>query len=376
MLEMDGSGQAMGVELLPREALPEIAPLWQELEASLGGGGLTCSWDWTRTWLEHYADLVPHRFVVGERRGTAVAIALLADGVPRRRGPITIRSLHLGTTGEPPTETVYTEYNRLLVAPEDRQLFATALLAELRARRSAHELVLDAFAPEDAAPFAAQAGWERRAVSRTIDLDAARSSGGDVLAKLRSGTRQKIRRSLRGLGQLEVEWARTPEQALDILEELMELHQVRWTQTGMWGVFASPRVRAFHRALIPRLVPGGRAMLLRVSTTSRTLGCLYLLVDQRRALSYQMGVAPAEHNRLKPGMTIEWLAMQECLERGLHEYDLLLVDTRYKQEMATCERELVYLRCRLPWLMWPAIDLGRRARRALRTASVWLKPWR
>ena len=76
------------------------AAIWQELEARTSVP-LTCSWKWTETWLDHYGDLVPHRFAVGERSGTRVGIVLVTRGAGERRAWLPVRTLHLGTAGEP-----------------------------------------------------------------------------------------------------------------------------------------------------------------------------------------------------------------------------------------------------------------------------------
>ena len=71
----------------------------------------------------------------------------------------------------------------------------------------------------------------------------------DVLATLRPSTRRKVRRGLRGLGAVETEWAESPAHALDILEELIALHQARWRRADLPGAFASARFAGFHRDL-------------------------------------------------------------------------------------------------------------------------------
>jgi hypothetical protein len=106
---------SMRVRMVASNERAQIATIWQEVERRVGTGGLTSSWAWTETWLRHYGDLVPHRFVVADR-GAPCAIALVTEGVGRFRGPFPIRTVHLGTAGEPDGETVRVEYNRLLVA--------------------------------------------------------------------------------------------------------------------------------------------------------------------------------------------------------------------------------------------------------------------
>jgi Acetyltransferase (GNAT) domain len=337
---------------------PAAERIWTALEARLGGGGLACSWAWTGTWLDHYGDVVPHRFAVGEADGAACAIALVTQGVGQRRGPFPLRSVHLGTAGERRGESVYVEYNRILAAPEHRLDFAAALVAELGADPAWHELGLDGFAPEDAEPLlAAEPRLEaRREICPIVDLRRADGSGGDVLATLAKGTRKKIRRSLRGLGDVEGEWAETADQALAILDELIGLHQARWVRAGQPGAFASPRFVAFHRALVRRLAPAGGVSLFRVRGPGGTVGCAYGFVERHRLLAYQAGLAPYADPQIRPGFVTDALCMQCARDRGLEEYDFLAPETMYKRQLSTGERELVWATWRRPALQWQLVD--------------------
>jgi CelD/BcsL family acetyltransferase involved in cellulose biosynthesis len=180
----------------------------------------------------------------------------------------------------------------------------------------------------------------------------------DVLSTLRPATRRKIRQSLRAFGPLEVEWAETPEHALDIFNELLLLHQARWNASGQPGAFASRRRAAFHREIIPRLLPRRSVILFRVRTPKRTLACLYHFIEQERVLFYQSGAAVFDDNRLRPGFVAHALCMQACAERGLIEYDFLAGHSPYKEEFATLHRELIWAtmrRRRLPVIVTQSI---------------------
>ncbi|MGI8596943.1 MAG: GNAT family N-acetyltransferase [Thermoleophilaceae bacterium] len=355
------------MKLLPSRELPTVAATWKALEARSGDGTLSSSWEWTDTWLGQYGDAVPHLFAVGERAGTACGVALITRS-SIRRGLVRINRVNVGTAGEPFGEEVFVEYNRLLADPEHRDAFAAALLRRLRALRRWDELCLNGFSAEDIAPLlAAERGFTaNRVPSPVLDLRPAREGHGDVLALLPSGTRGRLRRTMRQFGQVDVEWAQTPAQALDVLEELIVLHQRRWTAVGSAGVFASSRFTAFHRELIQRLHRKGAVVLFRARVGSDTLGCLYGFVERGRLLFYQSGFASFADNRLKPGLAVHALCMEECLRRGIHEYDFLAGDARYKRELASGEETLVWAVLRRGRLKWGALDAMLAARVQMR----------
>jgi CelD/BcsL family acetyltransferase involved in cellulose biosynthesis len=363
---MQGPSAAdVSIRWLPSSDRPAAAGIWTAVEASAGAGGLTCSWDWTETWLRHYGDLVPHRFAVGEAGGSDIGIVLVTAGVGRRRGPFEIRSVHLGTAGEPRDETVFVEYNRVLVEESHRSAFAAALVAELRREREWHELVLDGFAPEDIAPLlAAEPRFEARPEpSPVMDLRTAGAADGDVMAGFRSKTRTKIRRSLKVLGEVETEWAETPEHGLDILDELIELHQRRWNRLGRPGAFASERFAGFHRELVSRLLPKGAALLFRVRAAGGTVGCLYGFVERSRVLYYQSGLESYPDRQVRPVFVACALCMQESFDRGMTEFDFLPGEGPHKRELSTGARELVWASARRPGARWRIIDALAAARR-------------
>ena len=59
------------------------------------------------------------------------------------------------------------------------------------------------------------------------------------------------------------------------------------------GLLVGSVVSRALRALVGRLVPRGGAMLIRVRSDAGTVGCVYNLIEGRRALSYLQGFAPA-----------------------------------------------------------------------------------
>jgi CelD/BcsL family acetyltransferase involved in cellulose biosynthesis len=182
---------------------------------------------------------------------------------------------------------------------------------------------------------------------------------GAVVDSLRPGVQQRIRRSITGLGQVEGEWATSVDAGLEIFCELVGLHEERWRKAGQPGAFATTRIQAFHRALITELLPDRRTFLFRTSAQGQTVGCLYGFIERNRALFYQGGLAHFPDNRVKPGLVSHVLAMQECSDRGLTEYDFLAGDARYKHELANAEATLIWARVKFPTTRGRVLEAGR-----------------
>src|SRR2546425_7823965 len=125
------NNQAAVIELLPSSERIEAASRWQDLEQSMSNTGLTNSWPWIKTWLDNYDDIVQPTFAFGKQDNQLIGAALITKALYRIRG-IPIPAVHLGTAGEPEKESTRVEYNRLLVAPENLDTFATGLVRTLQ----------------------------------------------------------------------------------------------------------------------------------------------------------------------------------------------------------------------------------------------------
>lgn len=342
---------------------------WRELEQQFPDRGLTCSADWTAVWLQAYGEIVPHRFVLAWDCQTdrLCGICLLTEGVRQTDGPLPIRTLHVGTAGEPERDSVCIEYNRLLVDPAREAAFQQKLVEYLNAQTGVDQWNLDGFCEADLTGFDADTTdlEQRTEPAHWCDLTLLRDENKDVLAGLRSDTRRRVRRSLESYEGLRVEWADTVVHARDIFDELVRLHQTRWTSLGKQGSYASPRFRKFHGDLLERLTPDGRMALFRVRSGSATVGCVQLLIDRNRVLLYQCGWVRA-YGKHSPGVVVDYLAMCECLERGYDAYDFLAYETQHKRHLSNACHNLIWARKRNPSLKFTFLNKGRQLKRWLR----------
>ena len=357
----------LSVELHSAADRSTVLGEWKKLDGKINDGSLANSWIWTKTWLEHYGDLVPHRFVVGRRDGQACGLCLLTEGVGQRNGPFSVKTRHIGTAGEPDLDSVCVEYNCLLVESDCRTEFVRGLQKLIHTESSWEEFRLDGFAPDDADTFLEndEEFQIRQVTNHYFDLQSVRETGDEIISRLGYSTRKNIRKNLKAYGSLRTQWAETPDQAESIFADLVRLHQERWQAAGQPGVYASPRFLNFHRALNRQLVPTGQVGLFRVTCDEDIVGCVQLLIDRNRALCYQGGSAPYT-GKLSPGVVVDFLCMQECLSRGLDAYDFLGGDTDHKRKLSTDSHQLCWCTQRRPRLKYALLERLRKAKWALK----------
>lgn len=339
------------------------AAAWRAAEAGAGEDALPfCGWDWTRHWLRHFGSDVPHHYLVGERDGQVRAAALITRS-HQSHGPLTVRRLHLGTAGEPPDTSVVVEYNGLCAARGDRAEFARGIVDHVQRLGGWDELLLDGFAPEHAEPLLAASPRftaERRG-SRVLELD---QPADDLVSALRSrSARATVRRSLRGLEPWSTQWAATGDEALTLLDDLERMHQKRWQQRGEPGAFASPQFRAFHRALSEEWVPQGRAVVFALRHQGTVVAASYCFVVGDSVQYYQGGFQDLDDRKVRPGYAAHMLLAAEARRRGFRRYEYLAGDNRYKFELSTTERSLVWARLIRRHPRAAAIQAARQVRR-------------
>ena len=330
---------------------------WAALESRLESSYLTCSNAWTQTWIQHYGDLVPHRLAVATHANEIVGMCLITNGVKQYDGPFEIKTLHIGTAGEPEDESVCVEYNRLLVAPEFLPSFVRQLTKLIAEHESCECLVVDGMAAEEAREFlnGDPPTQTKEVPSYYCDLNLFRSATAEPWRLFGESTRTNLRRALRDLGDLELDWANDSELALSLYDEMIGYHQARWNAAGKPGVFSSPRFTSFHRDLIKTLVPQNRAVLIRARQGDRVLGILYLLIEQNRLLYYQAGL-PDHQSKHSLGNVTQYLTMLEGARRGYDAFDFMAGDAQYKRVLSTNQNSVFWIRWRRPSLKFRFLD--------------------
>jgi CelD/BcsL family acetyltransferase involved in cellulose biosynthesis len=319
---------------------------WRQLDARLQSPPLTASYAWTVAWTRTYEGQVPFRIVTLEIDGDTAGACLITRGVGQNAGPIPLRTMHVGTAGEPLGHSVCVEYNGLLVEEGRRDQFARLLLEGPLREPGLDELRLDGW------PVADLPAWSQ---VRTPDavrvrdcpyfhLAAARDQGVEPIELLGKSTRQNLRRLLRKYGPLDMQWAESLEDAHDIFHELVSLHQERWRAQGQPGAFASERFQKFQEELLCQGFSEGKVVLFRVRHENETVGCLLLLVDRGRLLDYLSGFASFDR-KPSPGLVTHFLCLTEAAQRNYLAYDFLVGEKRHKQNLSTETAQLA-------WAVW------------------------
>jgi len=338
-------------ELIPVDRYTDLAADWCALEATADGSPFT-AWPWVSVWLRNLpARIRPLVFRASDSTGV-LALALLVDA-PKRplRNIIAGRSLLLQETGDADIDDITIEYAGVLArrgyevsayAALLHTLARTGRWQNLRINASTHARAVKAALPDSLRAFRTheQSSW-------LVDLAAVRAAGGDYVARLGSSTRSGLRRTRRAYaacGDIRVDIAREPEQALEWMRDLRELHERYWRAKGKRGSFGSAFFTAFHSELVREGTTSGFVHLMRIMAGPLIVGYLYNLHWRNRVYFYNGGLnygALPRHDR--PGYLAHLAAVEKYLQEGVEQYDFLAGNADYKRAMSTHLRTLNWI---------------------------------
>ena len=132
------------------------------------------------------------------------------------------------------------------------------------------------------------------------------------------------------------------------LSILIALHETRWRSGGYNGAFSSDRFAAFHRDFAATAISEGKAGIAWLMVGDTAVAAIYTLRNGKKVAAYQYGRVVGLPARLRVGIVVNAMAMQEAISRGDDEFDFLAGESRYKTDLANGKHELVVLRLARP----------------------------
>jgi len=171
-----------------------------------------------------------------------------------------------------------------------------------------------------------------------IDLNKIRDKDNDYISLISKNKRNQIKRSIKEYqqdGEIKIVAAVNTSEALNMLDNLAELHQKEWIQRGKPGAFANHFFCEFHRKLIQDRFELGEIQLLRIFNKEAVIGYLYNFIHNGEVLFYQCGFNYKEGNNYRPGIVSHYYSILLNCKLNHKKYNFLVGKSQYKKSLST-----------------------------------------
>jgi len=126
------------------------------------------------------------------------------------------------------------------------------------------------------------------------------------------------------------------------VDRLAFLHRKRWQAIGHEHGFSTPEYVGFHRAVMSACLARDRLRLYCLELSGQIVAMYYFYKFRDRTYLMQSGFDPDFAN-VKPGNVLHGFAIEHAISERNQVLDFLRGDHRYKEELATGERETRFL---------------------------------
>jgi CelD/BcsL family acetyltransferase involved in cellulose biosynthesis len=336
-LEAAQSGAEI-VEITTTAALDELRPEWSELFEACPDASPFQSPEWLVAWLRAFLNEGLWTLAI-RRHGRLVGLAAFFI----YRAPEGDRQVTFVGNG-------ISDRLDILARPRDRDYVFEAVFRHLAHRAD----LWDSCDFRDVPPGSPLA-WTTLAASFSDELQAEEPCPAvrlpaqaeqvwDLLAPRRRADLRRCGRRAATAGELACETA-TADNRARVLEELMQLHRLRWEARGQPGVLADAAVQRFHYDATDGLLERGLLRLYTLRLDGRAIAAQYALHHNGRAYSYLIAFDPASA-RFSPGLLLTAFTLEQAVREGAREFDFLRGREDYKYLWGAVDQPRVRRRIR------------------------------
>lgn len=339
-------------------ALERFASAWRELGAEAVCTELMQGPDWLLTWWRHYGARRTLACGVFRHRGLAVGFAPMCRRWYRYRMGLAFRRLELLGSGFDESDGVCSDYLGIAA----RRGFESAVSAAF-ARHLADgsfgavdECLLEGIDASDpmASHLRADLSNGPLAFAETVQAKALYIKLPDCWETYEQSVRKKSRKFLRtamrdfelwtGAGGYRLHRAIDAATLEAGRRALTSLHGARWRKSNSTGVFAASRFSNFHRDFAQKALATDALELLWLTVNDEPVAAIYCFVGSNKVYFYQSGRKVGVPPKVRLGIVMMVLAIQQAIAQKRTEFDFLAGDDRYKRLFATESRQLISFR--------------------------------
>jgi CelD/BcsL family acetyltransferase involved in cellulose biosynthesis len=355
-----------------------LEPGWNPLLAQSASDTVFLTWEWMTSWWHAYSNARRPMVISFERSGEVVGLAPLCRQRISRYGVIRHDAVAFIGDG-----TADSDYLDLIVRTGEEGAVAECLAGTLASLGFGAVAFLNDVpgSSPNLAPLARALrtrNWSWRAEPVACAEALLPESWDLFLGALQPRMRTKIRsltRRLEERHQVRFRYASCERDIALNLPSLFHLHQRRWEREGRLGVFASEDKRRFYEELSRRFLERG---WLRLSTLEVDGAAVahQMCFEYRNTMFLLQEAFDPDWEEQGVGNVLRTRVLQDCIDRGVGNYDFLGGMTDHKRSWGATTKESLRITAAPPTTpLWLLVDVPR----FLDRGGLWVRarqPWR
>lgn len=331
------------------EAFGNLAEVWNALLTATACDVAFLRWEWLWTWWNTYRspDFSLHilLFFTAEE---LVGICPFYIRTRRQLGIFLHRSgFFLGTT----RDSAMSEYMDIIASNPCKSDLARLTLEHFLTSRCCDELFLCKIRSDSiTCATAEQVSQESRLLLRQMHRYESAcvklpETYEEYFAQLSANMRTTIKtrgKRLDSYAEVVIRKTESESELAADFQELVRLHQMRWTGRGYTGSFADSRKLSFHAAILPILLKGKMLELWLLRINGQNIAAFYNIRCNTKVYFYQSGIDTTFDSKLSPGVALNIYCIQDAIANGIKEYDFMIIgkNDAYKKKFTEFHIEL------------------------------------
>jgi hypothetical protein len=322
--------------------LAELEHKWNVLQSKADSSAFV-AWFWIKQWLAQKNLTTNNCLCVEVSQGPdTIGLALFGIKTKRIFWGLNIHQYYLHKSGNTKEDQTWIEHNTFLLDKNYEQQATNKICQQLIKINQLDDIKIGLSSPR----FANSLNFsdfnlrtELSSQGYLVNL-AGYTCLDDYLASLSKNTRASIKRSIKLLNEqspLRLVLAKGIAEKDAVLKNIAELHRIKWRSTVYGSGFDNPCFYKFHQGLIQEQDSAKYCRLYTLYQDEVALGHVYLLTYGDKWSFYLSALHFNADNRIKVGLVIHNLIIEQAIKEGINVYDFLAGEAQYKKSLSNAQ---------------------------------------
>ena len=335
---------------LTESHVQELSHKWVALKSNSNSSAFL-AWFWVKQWLAQKNLTSNNCLCVEVKKGhDTVGLALMGIKTARVFWGLSFNQYFLHKSGNTKEDQTWIEHNTFLVHKDFEQQLVDEICNELAKIKQIDDIKIGLSTPQfmNTLNFSGfKLRTELSSPSYLANL-AGLTSLNSYLVSLSKNTRYHIKRSIKLLNEqssLRLALATTSGEKDIALNSIADLHRIKWRSTVYGSGFDNPCFYKFHQALIQEDQSAQNCRLYTLYKDDMALGHVYLLTQNDTWTFYLSALSFNADNRIKVGLVIHSLIIEQAIKEGITVYDFLAGEAQYKNSLSNTKPYEQHIYC-------------------------------